>query len=120
MLGSSFAGDALARQELAFANQEDAIRADAFLQELTLSNNLINSEFGLRRGEFETLLNEQNFRGKVAGDLASASVSAQAANQRAQARAASQPTPVGSFLSSFGSSAGKAAGEGFGTIFNGD
>jgi len=115
VLGSSFAGDAIARQELAIADQADAIRADAFLKELQLSNDLIDSEFGLRRGELETLLNEQTFRDKISVQLARASVNTQTAAMRQQALLASQRGSRNPFLNSLGSSAGTAIGRGLGS-----
>lgn len=69
VLGSSFAGDALSRAELEFAQEQDRVQQEALLQELEVQNNLINQEFDLKRGEFQTFLSEMNLSADIASKL---------------------------------------------------
>lgn len=85
VLGSSFASDALARTEAEFAQQAERVQAESFLQELELSTQLIEREFGARRGEFQTSLDELNLQADVATQLASGATATLGANARLKA-----------------------------------
>ncbi len=71
VLGSSFGEDAMARSELEFAQERDRVQAETFMQELELTNNLINQEFDARRTAFSTRVNELNLQADLATKLSS-------------------------------------------------
>lgn len=99
VLGSSFAQDSLARTDLAFAQQKDAIEADSFLQELQLTQQLTQAEFEARRGEFQTNLDEMNLEANLATQLASGATAQLGANARLKAQLDSQAsTGAGTFF----------------------
>lgn len=85
VLGSSFAGDALSRAESQFGEQAEQVAAESFLQELELSQQLIQQEFTAARGEFTTQLDELNLQADVATKLASGATQALSQNARLQA-----------------------------------
>lgn len=101
--GSSFANDALIRANLAYAQQADQIRADTFLQELDLTNQLTAQKYDAARGQFQTALDELNLEADTATQLASQATSQLGANARLEAQLNAQ------------SAAG--AGKFFGTVF---
>lgn len=70
VLGSSFGQDALTRAEAEFGQQKDRVAAESFLQELELTNQLIQQEYGARRSAFQTLLDELNLEADTATKLA--------------------------------------------------
>lgn len=82
VLGSSFGQDAIQRANLAFAQDADRIKAESFLQELDLTNQLIEQEYGLRREEFQTILGDMNMQAEMASGLATNASSQLAANSR--------------------------------------
>ena len=86
VLGSSFAGDALARGEMEFAQAAEKTRAESFLQELGLTQQLTQQEFETRRGEFQTMLDEFNIEANLAAQLASGATAVLGANARIQAQ----------------------------------
>lgn len=88
VLGSSFGEDAIARAEAEFGQQEASVRAESFVQELGLTNELIGAEYEAARGEFQTLLDEFNIQGNAAVQLASGQTAQLGANMRMQAQIA--------------------------------
>jgi hypothetical protein len=70
VLGSSFGADAVTRAEAEFAKENERVAAESFLQELELTNNLMQQEFTARRGEFQTGLDELNLEAQIATALA--------------------------------------------------
>lgn len=83
--GSSFGQDALARAELEFGQAREKTQAETMLQELEVSNQLIQQEFAARRGQFETGLNDLNLQADVATKLAAGATSQLGANARLEA-----------------------------------
>lgn len=57
VLGSSFASDAFSRSNLAFAQEADLIKAESFLQELDLTNQLEQQLLTQQLGEVDTAYN---------------------------------------------------------------
>lgn len=70
VLGSSFGNDAITRAEAEFGQQKERVAAESYLQELELTHALIGEEFNVRRGEFQTQLDELNIQADVATKLA--------------------------------------------------
>ncbi len=70
VLGSSFGNDTIARAELEFGKERERVAAESFLQELELSNNLINQEFEAGRAQFQTGLDELNLQADIGTKLA--------------------------------------------------
>lgn len=99
VLGSSFGQDALQRAELGVAQEADRIRAESFLQELDLTNQLIQQEFNTRRGEFTTQLNDLNIQAELAANLSNNASSQLAANARLKEQLnAKEASSSGSFF----------------------
>lgn len=69
VLGSSFGQDALTRAELEFAQEAESAAAESFVQELELTNQLINQEFEASRGAFQTQLDQMNLEAGLAAEL---------------------------------------------------
>lgn len=82
VLGSSFGQDAIARAEKEFGQERERVAAESFLQELELTNQLINQEFEARRQQFQTGLDELNLQADVATKLAGVSTQQMGANAR--------------------------------------
>lgn len=82
VLGSSFARDTITRANREFQQEEDRIRAESFLTELELTHALANEEFDVRRGEFQTSLDELNLQAEIATQLATAATAQLGANAR--------------------------------------
>ena len=76
VLGSSFAGDALTRGELEFAQEKEKAAAESFLQELDLSVQLLNQESEANRQQFQVNLDEMNLQADLALKLATNATSA--------------------------------------------
>lgn len=124
VLGSSFAQDALTRNDLEFAQESDRVAAESFLQEIDLNNQLINQEFEARRTSFATRLDEMNLQADMASNLStqantllqqSAQLKAQLAMQGAQSQAylaANQASLDAQAQAGAGSLFGKLAGVG--------
>lgn len=70
VLGSSFGADAVSRAEAEFGRERDRVAAESFLQELELTNNLLQQEFTARRAAFQTGLDELNLEAQIATSLA--------------------------------------------------
>jgi hypothetical protein len=69
VLGSSFGQDALARAEAEFGGAKGKVAAESLMQELELTNNLINQQFGLQRQAFQTGLDDLNLQAGIAAQL---------------------------------------------------
>ena len=69
VLGSSFASDALSRAEAEFGAQKSKAAAETFLQEMDLTNKLIQEEYSQRRAGFQTSLGELNLQAETATKL---------------------------------------------------
>lgn len=120
VLGSSFGADALARTEAEFAKEADRVQAETFLQELELTNQLINQEYALRRGEAQTFLDDLNLQAEVATQLASGMTAQLGANARLEAQLAAQSASgTGSFFGLVGQGIGSAVGGPVGGIIGG-
>lgn len=89
--GSSFAADAVARNEAEFLQQQKDIESHfgtleadfkqkAFLQEVDISNRLIQEEAQARQNQFQTYLNQYNFEANLAAQLSSTNSQLNAAN----------------------------------------
>jgi hypothetical protein len=70
VLGSSFGADTISRAEAEFAKEKERVAAESFMQELELTNNLVQQEFTARRGAYQTGLDELNLEAQVATALA--------------------------------------------------
>ncbi len=118
VLGSSFAQDSLARTDLAFAQQRDAVVAESFLQELQLTQQLTQAEFEARRGEFQTALDELNLQTEVATQLASGATAQLGANARLKAQLdADAAAGAGKFFGQLAAPIGDAAGKAISGLF---
>lgn len=71
MLGSSFGMDTMARAESLYGQQENQMRAQAFLQELAASSQLIDQQTQYAAQQYGTQLNELNLEANVAFKLGS-------------------------------------------------
>lgn len=69
VLGSSFGQDTISRAEAEFARERERVAAESSLQELELTHAFIAEEFNLRRGEFQTSLDELNLQADLAAKL---------------------------------------------------
>lgn len=114
VLGSSFGQDALTRANREFAQEEERARAQSFLEELQLQNELLTQQFDLRRQSFQTALDELNLQADFATRLAGGGASAISQNQAVQQQIqAEQRSQVGQFL---GAGAGMVLGPGLEAI----
>jgi hypothetical protein len=86
VLGSSFAQNTLATAESEFAMQKDKVAAESFMTEIEMTNQLVNQEFDLRRGEFQTALDELNLEADVAAKLSGQITELMAASARYKAQ----------------------------------
>lgn len=86
VLGSSFGQDALIRAEREFTQEAEKAKAESFLQELEMNNQLLQQEFEARRGEFQTQLDELNLQAEVGTQLASQATAQLGENARLQAQ----------------------------------
>lgn len=82
VLGSSFGQDTLARAENEFGQAKAKASAESFLQELEMTNNLLNQQYEASRNQFQTGLNEMNLQADVAAKLASGATATMGANAR--------------------------------------
>lgn len=97
--GSSFGQNALTRANLAFQEEGDRIRSESFMQELDLTNKLIEQEFNTRRQGFQTVLDEMNLQAEVATQLATRATAEFGANARLkQELAAKSAAGAGEFF----------------------
>lgn len=86
VLGSSFGRDALTRAEAEFSQERDRVEAESALQELQLTNQLINQEFQARAQSFQTRLDELNVQADLAEGIRQSVASDLNQNAQLQAR----------------------------------
>lgn len=82
VLGSSFGQDTIARTEAEFGGMREKAAAESFLQELDLTNNLLQQEFTAQRSAFQTRLDELNLQAEIASKLTSGATTQMGANAR--------------------------------------
>ena len=120
VLGSSFGQDTLARAENEFGQAKAKASAESFLQELELTNNLINQQYEASRNQFQTGLNEMNLQADVAAKLAAGSTATMGANARfLSALNAQEAAGAGKFMGDTFSPVTKAFGNYAGSFFGG-
>lgn len=121
VLGSSFGQDAILRAQSEFAQQEDRIRAESFLQALDAQMKLANAEYTARQGEFQTTLSELNLEAELASKLAGQAAQINQANAAANAKLqAEAQAGAGQFWGGIGGTVGKALGGlNWGSLFSG-
>ena len=85
VLGSSFAQDALGRVGAEFAQTEEQIKAEHFLQELDLTHKLTNEAFTQEQAAFRVELDQIQQESEMAVQLAGGATASLGANARAQA-----------------------------------
>lgn len=86
VLGSSFGADAISRAESEFGAARAKVAGETFLQELELSNQFIEREFGARRAAIQTKLDELNLEANLAATLAGKATDTLGANARMMAQ----------------------------------
>lgn len=89
ILGSSFAEREIAGTEATFAQEEERARAEAGVQEIALTGELIQREFAGAIQAAQSIINQFNFESSVGASLATNTTNALNANLTAQAQAAS-------------------------------
>ena len=89
VLGSGFAQREIASTEAMFAQEEERARAEATVQELEMSRQLIGETFSGAIQAAMSAINQFNFETTVAAGLTTSTNELMAANNRAQAEAAS-------------------------------
>lgn len=89
VLGSGFAQREIASTEAMFAQEEERARAEATVQELEMSRQLIGDTFSGAIEAAMSAINQFNFETTVAAGLTTSTNELMAANNRAQAEAAS-------------------------------
>ena len=87
--GSSFAEREIASQESEFIRQEEEVRAQAFLQELQLTRDLIDDQFKASIAGAASVLEQLNFESGIAARLGDSASRQLQANNVAQAEAQS-------------------------------
>ena len=108
VLGSTFASREIASTEAEFGRLEESARAEAFLQELDLTRQLISDEFRATIGGLAAVLDQLNFESSLAAELAN---SASQQNQAtAVARAELHSAAAAGFFDLAGVGFGAAAG----------
>jgi len=107
VLGSSFAQREVTATESEFARQEESARAEAFIQELGLTAELIDEEFDATIAGLGTVLEQLNFETNIAAQLSvsasnqaltAAGASAQAASARRAGNAELFATIASAFI----------------------
>lgn len=117
--GSSFGNDTIARAELEFGKERERVAAESFLQELELSNNLINQEFEAGRAQFQTGLDELNLQADIATKLAGGATQQMGANARLLAELnAKEAAGAGKFFGETIAPFAKQLGQSLGGMFN--
>ena len=108
VLGSRFAQDETAREEARFGQLEADVRAQSFLEELSLTRDLINDESLAAIGAATAVLGQLNFESEIAAKLSESSTRATQANALAQAEL--QASQSGGAFQLLGTIAGFALG----------
>lgn len=86
ILGSSFAQSSLANADLSYAQNEQNIRAQAFLQELNATQQLYGQQAQAQAGQYKTLLDQFNLDTNTAAQLSGTMSQTSAANQQLLAK----------------------------------
>lgn len=119
VLGSSFGQDTLARAENEFGQAKDRVAAESFLQELELTNQLIQQEYEAGRNQYQTSLNELNLQADVGAKLAAGASTQLGANARFLADLnAKEAAGAGKFFGETFQPVAKAAGNYISSFFN--
>lgn len=124
VLGSSFAQDAITRAQREFAQQEEEVRASSFLQELDLTNKLIQQQADVLRSTVLAGIEQSNFEAQIAVNFANRTqaVLGQVGMFQAQLAAQAQSGLGGFFqpvISAVGSAVSGAASNFVGGLFGG-
>jgi hypothetical protein len=123
VLGSSFGQDALSRAEAEFGDIKGKAAAETFMQEIEMTNNLINQQFAAARGQFQTGLDELNLEAGIASGLAAKATDTMGKNaQFLAALTAQEAAGAGKFFGETFRPVGKAIGDAagkfdFGSLF---
>lgn len=118
VLGSSFGQDAISRAEAEFGQAKGKAAAETTLQEIEMTNNLINQQFQAKRQEFQTGLDELNLEAGIASGLAGKATETMGANARFLAALnAQEASAAGKFFGSTFQPVGKAVGDAAGKKF---
>lgn len=97
--GSSFGENALINAHLAFQQEEDKIRAESFLQELDLTQKLLQQNFANAQSVITQNLTQLNLEASLASNLTAQTNSLLASSQQTlQQLAAKSAAGVGSFF----------------------
>ena len=119
VLGSSFGQDAVTRAEAEFGQQKGRVAAESLLQEIEGTQQLINQEFEVRRGQFQTGLNELNLQADIASKLAAGATAQMGANARMEAELRSKEAAgAGKFFGQTFSPVAREIGNGVSSFFN--
>jgi hypothetical protein len=115
--GSSFGNTAMTQAELAFGQEDQKIRAESKLQELAMTQQLIDRELQISTGAITTELNQMLNEGKIAANLTgvaqqAASNYTQVLNDAAQAQARLRTAQIEGVGKMIGQVAGFATGGG--------
>lgn len=86
VLGSSFGQDSLARAEMEFNQNEQAIRAQAFLQELDAQAKLFSQAGQASAQQFSSLLTQFNFESELAANISNSITGAMNSNNQLMAQ----------------------------------
>lgn len=120
VLGSSFGQDSLARADLEFGQAKSKASAESFLQELEMTNNILNQQYEAGRNQFQTSLNELNLQADVAAKLAAGSTATMGANARFLSELnAKEAAGSGRLMGDIFAPVTKAAGNYVGSFFGG-
>lgn len=97
--GSSFAAREIASTEAQFAQEEDRVRAESFLQELDATNQLIGQEFQTSIETFDRIAQQLNLETSIAAEMSGLASQLLQSNLTAQAEArASSEAGAAEFL----------------------
>jgi len=119
VLGSSFGQDAVTRAEAEFAAVKERSEAETFLQELELTNSLINQEFEVSRGQFTTKLDELNLQAEIATKLSTQASSQLGELAKMKAEIAyKESAGAGQFVGELIKPIGNAIGSGVSNFFS--
>lgn len=120
VLGSSFGQDAITRAEAEFSQQTQAAEAESFLQEMEMTNNLMQQEFTARRGQFQTFLDEMNLEANMAVGLAGKATDVLGKNAQVESLLNAQSQAgAGKFFGKLEQPFGDAVGKGVSSWFSG-
>ena len=120
VLGSSFGQDAISRAEAEFGKERERVAAESFLQEMVMTNNLIQQEFTARRGEFQTFLDELNLEANLAAGLAGKAVDVLGKNAQMESFLNSQSAAgAGKFFGQISQPISSAVGKAASSLFSG-